>query len=65
MIRLLRKIFGSETDKRVDRIFENDIRKPLQESTKAGDDLSALLKKNGDDVSLRVYIAIGGNKHGH
>lgn len=63
MMRLLRKLFSSETDKRVDQIFEDDIRKPLQESTKAGDDLTALLKKNG--VTLKVFIATGGDKHGH
>jgi len=52
----------------VDDIFEQDIRKPLQQSSAVGRDLNEVLTRNG--ISFQIYVATRGEsilkgKHGN
>lgn len=63
MLRLIRKLFSKEVDRKVDAIFADEINPSLKSADKTAASLTTLLKKNG--VTLQIYIATGGDKHGH
>lgn len=56
---LFRKLFTKDTDKAVDYIFEQEIKKPLQDTSRTAKKLKRLLEADG--VTLPIYIALGGD----
>lgn len=63
IIELLRKVLlPSYTDKRVDEINAEN-KKAFDDTAETAKRHAELLRKNG--VTLRIFIAAGGDKHGH
>lgn len=58
----LKKLFTNETDRKVAEIQAHN-EKVAKDTAKAASSLTRLLKKNG--ITLQIYIATGGDKHGN
>lgn len=60
IMRQLKKLLTKETDRRVDLIFEHEIKKPLKDTARTAKKITRLLEKDG--VTLQIYIATGGDR---
>lgn len=63
MFKALRKIFTKEVDRQEAAILDKAVTPSLRSAGQTADSLHRLLKKNG--ITLQIYVATGGDKHGH